>query len=94
MEHILCVQGVWEVVSGEEKEPEMPREPRENDDPAANSETPPAPPAPPSPTLEQDRIAYKAKVARANAVIFASMSQAIVEEHKKHKVPSVLWETL
>jgi len=92
IEHILAVQGVWEVVSGDENEPQQPAAPREDDqnEASANAETPPAP----SPTFEQDRIAYKAKVAKANAIIFSNMSQPIVEEHKKHKVPSVLWETL
>ena len=89
IEHILAIQGVWEVISGDEKEPQQPEEPAPNDG-SASSGTPPAP----SPTLEQDRIAYKAKVVRANAIIFSNMSQTIVEEHKKYKVPSVLWETL
>ena len=83
IEHILCVHGVWEVVSGTEEEPK-------EDDPKYGSE------ADQEPTFdfEQDSKAYKAKVARANATVFANMSQTIVEEHKKYKVPSVLWQTL
>ena len=77
IEHILCVHGVWEVVSGTENEPH-------EDDPKYNSE------ADQQLTFEQDSKAYKAKVARANATIFANMSQTIVEEHKKYKVPSIL----
>ena len=79
IEHILCVHGVWEVVSGTEEEPK-------EDDPKYGSE------ADQEPTFdfEQDSKAYKAKVARANATIFANMSQTIVEEHKKYKVPSIL----
>ena len=83
IEHILCVHDVWEIVSGTEKEP------KEND-PKYGSEVDQESIF----DFEQDSKAYKAKVARANATVFANMSQTIVEEHKKYKVPSILWQTL
>ena len=83
IEHILCVHDVWEIVSGTEEEPK-------EDDLKYDSEV--------DQQLifdfEQDSKTYKAKVARANATVFANMSQTIVEEHKKYKVPSILWQML
>src|SRR5204862_8007968 len=45
-------------------------------------------------TYQQDLEVYEAKVDKANATLFASMTQTIVNEHKNHKEPVVLWTTL
>ena len=45
-------------------------------------------------SLDQDIKVYKDKINKANAILFSNMSQTIVEEHKKYKIPFVLWETL
>src|SRR5436190_7145747 len=81
MKHILSVHDVWDVVSGDEKEPK-------EDDPKYVSEPGQRP------TFEEDRKAHESKVAKANATVFANMSQPIVEEYKKYRIPSILWETL
>jgi hypothetical protein len=84
VEHILAVQGVWDIVSGEEKEPQQPEVPRDDAINDGSDSTPMTPTLAPSPTFEQDHAVHKVKVARANAVLFANMSQTIVEEHKKY----------
>jgi len=83
IEHILYVHDVWEIISDTEKKP------KENDS-KYNSE------ADQQLTFDfvQDSKVYKAKMTRANATIFSNMSQTIVEEYKKYKILSILWQTL
>ena len=97
MEHILCVQSIWEVVSGDEKEPKKndPKYASEIDsetDQQSSSDLVLSPEQQLS--LDQDCKVYKDKINRANAILFSNMSQTIVEEHKKYKIPFVLWDTL
>ena len=41
-------------------------------------------------TYQQRLDAYEAKVDKANATLFANMTQSIVNEHKNHKLPAIL----
>ena len=42
----------------------------------------------------QDLEACEAKVDKGNATLFANMTQTIVNEHKNHKEPAILWTAL
>ena len=83
IEHILCVHGVWKIVFDIEKKS------KENDS-KYNSETDQESIF----DFEQDNKVYKAKIIRVNVIIFANMSQTIIEEHKKYKIPFILWQML
>ena len=42
----------------------------------------------------QDLEACEAKVDKGNTTLFANMTQTIVNEHKNHKEPAILWTAL
>ena len=89
IEMILREKKVWKVVKGEETSP----------DPSDGKYTQETTSAAfgqgvSASTYQQDLEAYETKVDKANATIFANMTQTVVNEHKTHKDPAALWSTL
>jgi len=87
IEMILREKRVWKVVTGEEKKPNP-------DDEKYTSQIATLDQAQETTTYQQDLEAFESKVDRANATLFANMTQTIVNEHKNHKEPASLWTTL
>src|SRR4030095_14944996 len=89
MEMILREKRVWKVVTREEKQPNP------NDEKYTSQTTsPPTDQALETNLYQQDLEAFETKVDRANATLFANMTQTIVNENKNHKEPATLWTTL
>ena len=82
IEMILREKKIWKVVNGEEKKPDP------NNEKYMPQSTAPA--FGQLVTYQQDLDAYEAKVDKANATLFANMTQTIVNEHKNHKLPAIL----
>src|SRR4030095_11931685 len=89
IEMILHKKRLWKVVTGEEKQPNP------NDEKyASQTTTPTTDQALETKLYQQDLEAFETKVDRANAMLFANMTQTIVNENKNHKEPVTLWTTL
>ena len=94
IEMILREKKIWKVVNGEEKKP-VPDDDKYNtrlfsdsDDDSSDTQDFD------SVTYQRDIEVFEAKVDKANATLFANMTQSIVNEHKNHKEPAILWATL
>ncbi len=94
IEMILREKKIWKVVNGEEKKP-APDDDKYNtrlfsdsDDDSSDTQDFD------SVTYQRDIEVFEAKVDKANATLFANMTQSIVNEYKNHKEPAILWATL
>ena len=86
---ILREKKTWKVVNGEEKKP-APEDNKYNTHLFSDSDDHS------SDTQDFDSVTYRdtevfeAKADKANATLFANMTQSIVNEHKNHKLPAIL----
>ena len=93
IEMILREKKIWKVVNGEEKKP-APDDDKYNTRLFTDSDDSSDTQDFDSVTYQRDIEVFEAKVDKANATLFANMTQSIVNEHKNHKEPAILWATL